>query len=92
MKRSILKIIGFIAGCGAGLFATHGILIILSNAGAKMHPDGLPLDPAWVIISQFAIAIILAIVARAVYPDQIRKNRYRKNYKSRLPSPLKRVL
>ena len=86
MLRKVFSwLLGFVgAGC-----ILNGMLILGSNAVARLHPDGFPIDSP---ISPFVWGIVLAIAAVAIWPPEPRQNRYIDDYRSRLPVPLERVL
>ena len=83
------KLISGLMGVVAGNSIVYGIFISVSNAVARIQPDGFPIDP---VLPSFIWGTILAIVAVVIWPPEPRRNRYRDSYKSRLPVPLERVL
>ena len=88
----IRKVLSVLLGLISLFLFGNGSLVALSNHAAKLRPDGLPLDPASAIYLPLFFSVVLTIIALAIYPFSPRKNRYIKNYKSKLSDPLDRVL
>jgi hypothetical protein len=85
----IRKIVAWILGFVAVVCVLDGMLILGSNAVARLHPDGFPIDPT---LHTFVWAVLLGIAAAITWPPSPRRNRRKDDYRSKLPVPLERVL
>jgi hypothetical protein len=63
MKKKFRKVLTILFG-GAGVASlSMGFILSLSNEGAKIFPDGIPLDTVWPWFLAIPIFLFLAVLS-----------------------------